>query len=145
VQPGSPQAQILERNGGISLRREYSLADLIKRPEIDFAALRDFLPDGETIDASVALQIDVDARYSGYIERQQADIERLQRHENTAIPETIDFSSVPGLSNEVRQKLTEVQPATLAQASRLPGVTPAALSLLLIHLKKLGAKDRKIA
>ena len=75
-------------------------------------------------------------KYEGYIKRQKADIERLQRNENTPIPKNIDYKNVVGLSNEVKQKLSEAQPESIARASRLPGITPAAISLLMVHIKK---------
>ncbi len=81
-------------------------------------------------------EIEASVKYAGYIERQKTDIERLQKNENTKIPNTVDYENVIGLSNEVKQKLSEAQPQSLARASRLPGVTPAAISLLLVHLKK---------
>ena len=86
----------------------------------------------------VALAIAVEAKYSGYLRRQDAEVARLERHETTALPAELDFAGVTGLSNEVRQRLIEVQPRTLGQAARIPGLTPAAISLLLVHLKKLG-------
>ena len=87
----------------------------------------------------VAEQVEIDAKYSGYINRQQDEVDKLQRHENTAIPIDFDYLSVRGLSNEVKQKLGDAMPETLARASRIPGVTPAAISLLLVFLKKHAA------
>ena len=81
-------------------------------------------------------EVEASIKYEGYIKRQKTDIERLQRNENTSIPSHIDYTQVVGLSNEVKQKLSEAKPETLARASRLPGVTPAAISLLMVHLKK---------
>ena len=81
-------------------------------------------------------EVEAYVKYEGYIKRQKIDIERLQRNENTSIPQTLDYESVVGLSNEVKQKLSEAKPESLARASRLPGVTPAAISLLMVHLKK---------
>jgi tRNA uridine 5-carboxymethylaminomethyl modification enzyme len=81
-------------------------------------------------------EVEASIKYEGYIKRQKTDIERLQRNENTPIPGHIDYTQVVGLSNEVKQKLSEARPETLARASRLPGVTPAAISLLMVHLKK---------
>ena len=81
-------------------------------------------------------QVEVRAKYAGYIERQQDEIERARRHEETALPGDLNYGELAGLSHEVRQKLAEARPATLGQAGRLPGVTPAAVSILLVHLKK---------
>lgn len=91
------------------------------------------------VDSTVSEQVEIEAKYAGYIGRQQEDIERLRRHENTAIPSSFDYTSVSGLSNEVKQKLTQAMPDTIARASRIPGVTPAAISLLLVSLKKHAA------
>ncbi|MDO7653998.1 MAG: tRNA uridine-5-carboxymethylaminomethyl(34) synthesis enzyme MnmG, partial [Porticoccus sp.] len=82
---------------------------------------------------------------AGYIDRQQDEIDKLRRQENTVIPESFDFHTVKGLSNEVKQKLTEARPGTLARAARIPGITPAAISLLLIYLKKKSVVTKKIA
>ena len=87
----------------------------------------------------------IQARYAGYIDRQRDEIERLRRHEDTALPADLDYAGVDGLSNEVRQKLSEARPDTLARAGRIPGVTAAAISLLLIYLKKRGALERPAA
>jgi tRNA uridine 5-carboxymethylaminomethyl modification enzyme len=84
----------------------------------------------------VKLQVDVQAKYSGYLKRQHEEIERQLRHEQLRLPADIDYGDVGGLSNEVRQRLRDVRPETLGQAARIPGLTPAALSLLLVHLKK---------
>ena len=94
------------------------------------AALDDRLPE------AVRLQVEVRAKYSGYIERQQDEIERQRKSEETPLPGDLDYSTVAGLSNEVRQRLAAARPDTLGQASRLPGVTPAAVSVLLVHLKR---------
>ena len=111
--------------------------DLLKRPEITYQHLADVQELGlPLVDAEVALQVEIQSKYAGYIERQHLEIVRLQKHEQTNIPESFDYSQVSSLSSEVIQKLTNVKPATLAQAGRISGVTPAALSLLLVHLKK---------
>ena len=90
----------------------------------------------DEIKRSAIDEIEASVKYAGYIERQRADIERLQKNENTKIPNAVDYENVIGLSNEVKQKLSEARPQSLARASRLPGVTPAAISLLMVHLKK---------
>jgi tRNA uridine 5-carboxymethylaminomethyl modification enzyme len=90
-------------------------------------------------DPAVAEQVEIQAKYAGYIERQQRDIERQHRNEETPLPPTFDYACVAGLSHEVRQKLSASRPTTLGQAARLPGITPAAISLLLIHLKRSAA------
>jgi tRNA uridine 5-carboxymethylaminomethyl modification enzyme len=138
VHPDTPAARALAPKLTSPLTREYSLADLLKRPELEYADIA--TASGQACpDAQAAEQVAIQARYAGYIDRQQEDIERLRRFEHTALPDDLDFHAVDGLSNEVRQKLAEARPATLARAGRIPGVTPAAVSLLLIHLKKRGA------
>jgi tRNA uridine 5-carboxymethylaminomethyl modification enzyme len=130
------------------LSRDYSAFELLLRPEVSYDDLLELIgpPDWSDVDdrvpSQVRAQIEVRAKYAGYIERQQDDIERQQRNEETRLPEDLDYLQVAGLSNEVRQKLAEARPATLGQASRTPGVTPAAISILLVHLKKRSLKDR---
>jgi tRNA uridine 5-carboxymethylaminomethyl modification enzyme len=141
IQPGSREALVLESKLPRPLSREHCLADLLKRPELGYADLGN--PAG--IDAQVAEQVEIQAKYAGYIDRQRDEIARLRRYENMPLAEDIDYLGIAGLSNEVKQKLCEGRPTTLARASRIPGVTPAAISLLLIHLKKRGALDRRIA
>ncbi len=111
--------------------------DLLKRPEMTYPLMQaiDGL-DLPVLTDAAALQVEIQSKYAGYIERQQMDIARLQKHENTLLPSTLDYSQVSGLSLEVVQKLTLVKPATIAQAGRISGITPAALSLLLVHLKR---------
>jgi tRNA uridine 5-carboxymethylaminomethyl modification enzyme len=138
VQPDSEQAKQIQPLLANKISREYSLYDLLKRPEVTHKDISALTPELK-IDTKVSEQVEVDAKYAGYISRQQDDIDRMRRHENTTIPETFDYSRVSGLSNEIKQKLGEVKPETLARASRIPGVTPAAISLLLITLKKNAA------
>ncbi|MCW8825309.1 MAG: tRNA uridine-5-carboxymethylaminomethyl(34) synthesis enzyme MnmG [Gammaproteobacteria bacterium] len=119
------------------LNREHSLMELLRRPDVDYDGLVSLIPGMEPVtDAKVAEQVTIQAKYSGYIERQQQEIEKQIRHEETSLPVTLDYTEVRGLSNEVREKLAKVRPATIGQASRISGVTPAAISILLVHLKK---------
>ena len=90
----------------------------------------------ESLDPAVEEQVEIHIKYAGYIERQREEIEQMRRQENTPLPESFDYTVVGGLSNELRSKLEEVRPASIAQASRIQGMTPAAISLLLVHLKK---------
>jgi tRNA uridine 5-carboxymethylaminomethyl modification enzyme len=96
----------------------------------------------DRLPAQVRAQVEVRAKYAGYIQRQQDEIERVRGNEETALPADLDYTGVPGLSHEVRQKLAEVRPATVGQAGRIPGVTPAAVSILLVHLKKRSGGGR---
>ena len=138
VQPNSDMAEKLFKHIDHRISHEYSLFDLLKRPELNHQIIGDLLPDQKP-DSKIAQQVEIDAKYSGYISRQQDEIDRLQRHENTAIPDGFDYSNIKGLSNEVKQKLSDALPKTLARAARVPGVTPAAISLLLVQLKKKAA------
>ncbi|MGD9983061.1 MAG: tRNA uridine-5-carboxymethylaminomethyl(34) synthesis enzyme MnmG, partial [Porticoccaceae bacterium] len=134
VHPGSPEADALAPRLEKPLTRDVSLLDLLRRPELDYAALAAINCGGA--DAAIGLQVEVEVKYEGYIARQRDEIERMHRQEGTAIPTDFDYGTVTGLSNEVRQKLRAACPETLGRAARVPGVTPAAVSLLLIHLKK---------
>ena len=138
VQPASAQGKAYSAQYGTPLTHEFSLLDLLRRPEVDYSALV-ALTGGSDVPADAAEQVEIQAKYAGYIERQQEEIDRLRQHEQTRLPEDLDYASLNGLSNEIRGKLADVRPQTLGQASRIPGVTPAAVSLLLIHLKKRNA------
>ena len=140
VQPGSAEAEKLAGHIENNLAHEYNLFDLLKRPELNHQIISSLYPDSPvSIKPAVADQVEIDAKYSGYINRQQDEIDRMQRHENTAIPAGFDYQGISGLSNEVKQKLSDAMPETLARAARIPGVTPAAISLLLVSLKKHAA------
>jgi len=122
---------------GRPLRKEQNLADLLRRPDVDYSALMALPGVGPGVDApQVIEQLEINARYSGYLERQHDEIEKHRRNEGTLIPPDIDFAGVRGLSNEIQQKLSAHRPHTIGQASRISGVTPAAISLLLVYLKK---------
>ena len=143
-----PEAQNALLGG--RLAREQKALDLLRRPEVYHAFLAAIPKVGPRVspgDESVELaeqitaQVEVQARYAGYVRRQEQEIERSRGQSETALPDYIDYDQVLGLSNEVRQKLTEIRPATLGQAARIPGITPAAISLLLVHLKKVRLKS----
>ncbi len=145
VRPADVDEQTATEVFGAPLNRESLALDLMRRPDVDHHAVLqlDCVGAGTAIgdcdaelDGQIRDQVAIQARYSGYIDRQQAEIDRQRRHATTGLPGDIDYESVSGLSNEARQKLQVVRPATIGQASRIPGVTPAAVSLLLIHLKK---------
>jgi tRNA uridine 5-carboxymethylaminomethyl modification enzyme len=145
VRPQDVEPATAERVFGGVLSREQSALELLRRPEVTYAGLTSLrhvgaMPaDGdadERLTEQVLMQVDVQAKYAGYIERQAEEIERQRRNEETVLPENLDYAQVHGLSTEARQRLSEVRPATVGQAARVPGITPAAVSLLLIHLKK---------
>jgi tRNA uridine 5-carboxymethylaminomethyl modification enzyme len=129
------------------LARDVTAFELLRRPEVTYDALLEiagppaWLTRGvaaldDRLPAQVRTQVEVHARYAGYIERAHEEIARARRNEETPLPPDLDYARLTGLSHEVRQRLTEVRPATLGQAARVPGVTPAAVSILLVHLKK---------
>ncbi len=122
---------------GKPLEREYSLHELLRRPEVTYAGLMT-LPQGDEIvaDTLVAEQVEIQAKYQGYIERQKAEVARHLHHEETCLPQDLDYRSVRGLSSEVQQKLNQHKPETVGQAARISGMTPAAVSLLLVHIKR---------
>jgi tRNA uridine 5-carboxymethylaminomethyl modification enzyme len=143
VAAASVPADWQQRVLGGPLTRDTSAFDLLRRPEVDYDALIEVAgapPDAALLDERIAeqrvLELTVRARYAGYIERQQVEIERAREHEGAPLPGDLDYAAVHGLSNEVRQRLAEVRPLTLGQAARVPGVTPAAVSLLMIHMKR---------
>jgi tRNA uridine 5-carboxymethylaminomethyl modification enzyme len=137
IRPRDLDQALHERILGTPLSREVRALDLLARPEVDYSALRQFPAVAPGVaDPKVAEQLEIQAHYAGYIERQQAEIERRRAQESTLLPDDFDYFRVRGLSSEVREKLVRYRPATIGQASRISGVTPAALSLLLIHLKR---------
>jgi tRNA uridine 5-carboxymethylaminomethyl modification enzyme len=141
--PGNALAAAIERHLGLAVSRETSMLDLLRRPELDYAALMRVPALAPGIDDPVAAeQVQIQAKYAGYLERQAGDVERNRRHEDTAIPADFDYAAVAGLSAEVRQTLLAARPDTVGQAGRIAGVTPAAVSLLLVHLKRVRASGR---
>jgi tRNA uridine 5-carboxymethylaminomethyl modification enzyme len=140
VQPDTPLANELDTLLEKPIGREYRLSEILARPDISYAQLADACtksayrtehPEGE-----VAEQAEIAIKYQGYIVRQQDEIERLKRQENARLPADFDYRAIPGLSNELRQKLSDMKPDSIGRAARIPGVTPAAVSLLLVYLKK---------
>jgi tRNA uridine 5-carboxymethylaminomethyl modification enzyme len=138
IQAGSPQSKLLETKIQKPLTREYSMLELLKRPELNYPDLA-ALSSAENIRPDAALQVEIESKYEGYIARQEQEIQRLSGQVETVIPDTFKYSVISGLSNELQAKLDEVRPINLDQASRIPGMTPAALSLLVIYLKKQSA------
>ena len=137
IVPNTPEAELINPKLETPISHEYSLLDLLKRPGVEYADVENLKNAPEQpVSEQVSEQVQISVKYAGYISRQAEDIERLRRQENTPLPENMDYSVIDGLSNEVKQKLSEARPATLAAASRIQGVTPAAVSLLLVHLKK---------
>jgi tRNA uridine 5-carboxymethylaminomethyl modification enzyme len=141
VRPGTPQGDAIAARFGTPLAHEYNLLNLLARPEIDYATLVE-LTEAPVVDNQVAEQVEIKTKYAGYIDRQQDEIAKLRASEDTKLPDDLDYASISGLSKEIQFKLGSTRPATLGQASRIPGVTPAAISLLLIHLKKRSAGQK---
>ncbi|WP_188866230.1 tRNA uridine-5-carboxymethylaminomethyl(34) synthesis enzyme MnmG [Pseudomonas asuensis] len=138
VRPGTVQGDAIAERFGTPLTHEYNLQNLLSRPEIDYVGLME-VTGGVIEDAQVAEQVEIKTKYAGYIERQQDEIERLRNSESIRLPADLDYTVISGLSKEIQHKLSQSRPETLGQASRIPGVTPAAISLLMIHLKKRSA------
>ncbi len=137
VSPKILEAAESERVLGKAIEREYSLADLLRRPNVDYPTLMTLALAGPGVDApEVAEQVEIQLKYQGYIERQQSEVARRDGTESLVLPADFDYSQVSGLSKEVQQKLGRQRPETIGQASRISGVTPAAIALLLVHLKK---------
>ncbi|MDQ6646378.1 MAG: tRNA uridine-5-carboxymethylaminomethyl(34) synthesis enzyme MnmG, partial [Pseudomonadota bacterium] len=135
--PTNALGATLERQLGVAVSRETTALDLLRRPELDYARLAAVPGIGPAVGSEdVAAQVEVQVKYAGYLGRQREEIERQRRHETTGIPASFDYDKVRGLSNEVLLKLKRTMPATVGQAARISGVTPAAISLLLVHLKR---------
>ncbi|MEK7737836.1 MAG: tRNA uridine-5-carboxymethylaminomethyl(34) synthesis enzyme MnmG, partial [Pseudomonadota bacterium] len=135
---------------GQPLEREYRLFDLLRRPQVSYASLltltKDLSSAGEVIgDPQVVEQVEIQAKYQGYIERQQEEVTKSRSSEMLRLPADLDYGAVHGLSVEARQKLSQLRPETLGQASRIQGITPAAISLLLVHLKRHALYEKRRA
>ena len=138
VNPRNLPAADAERVLGKAIEREYSLFDLLRRPDVDYTALMTLPGAGEALnDVEVTEQLEIQAKYAGYVSRQDEEIARLRQYEDRPLPAEIDYQGIQALSIEIRQKLDQIRPATLGQAARVSGVTPAAVSVLLVHLKRL--------
>jgi tRNA uridine 5-carboxymethylaminomethyl modification enzyme len=138
INPTKENNEILHRWGSAPLKKEASLRELLKRPEIHFTRLYDFDGDLEDLGKEILEQVEIQVKYDGYIKRQMEEIERFKKLEELRFSKDFDFSSVIGLSTEVMEKLSKIRPFSLGQASRISGVTPAALSILIVNLKKQG-------
>ena len=126
------------------ITREYRLSDILRRPEITIDHLMPIMDDALVYTGRVRAQAEINSKYAGYLARQQQEIDKAAKHEQAVLPESIDYTSVRGLSNEVCEKLQDYRPATIGQAGRISGITPAAISLLLVHLKRLQSGQPEI-
>jgi tRNA uridine 5-carboxymethylaminomethyl modification enzyme len=138
INPTKENNEILHRWGSSPLKKEVSLQEILKRPETHFRHLISFDGDLEKLPKEVSEQVEIQVKYDGYIKRQLEQIERFKKLEDVRFPEDFDFSSVIGLSKEVMEKLIKIKPFSLGQASRISGITPAAISILMVNLKKQG-------
>ncbi|MEC4748802.1 tRNA uridine-5-carboxymethylaminomethyl(34) synthesis enzyme MnmG [Methylomicrobium sp. Wu6] len=139
IRPDTEFAATAEAYWGKPIQKEVNLLEMLRRPDVDVARLLSFYDKGAEVPEQVGEQVEIQAKYAGYIVRQQTEIDRALRYDHLRLPETLDYTGVPGLSNEVSEKLRKQRPETLGQASRIPGITPAAISLLLVYLKKKSA------
>lgn len=144
IHPGTAQGETADGHLKQPMTRDQSLAELLRRPEMAYPQIAD-IGGEQAEDPAVAEQVEIEIKYEGYISRQADEIERLRRNENTRLPVDLDYEQVGGLSNEIKQKLQAVRPETIAQASRIQGVTPAAVSQLLVHLKKRDLLNKRSA
>jgi len=138
VNPNGGNNDRLQTMGTSPVKQATSLKEILKRPEVSFSDLLQFDADLSDFDREVQDQVEIQFKYEGYLKRQQEQIDRFKRLENLKIPEDMDFQSIIGLSNEVKEKLSTLRPISIGQASRISGVTPAAISILIVNLKKLG-------
>ncbi|HEY2567662.1 MAG TPA: tRNA uridine-5-carboxymethylaminomethyl(34) synthesis enzyme MnmG [Candidatus Aquirickettsiella sp.] len=137
IKPNTSLSTAIEAHLGQALTRDYRVSELLTRPELNYKSLMKIEDLGPGVDDfAVAEQIEIQAKYQGYIDRQRVEIQRQARYENITLPLNLDYNVVKGLSNEVKEKLIQHKPLTLGQASRIPGITPAAISLLLVSIKK---------
>jgi tRNA uridine 5-carboxymethylaminomethyl modification enzyme len=145
VRPGTSQADSVAESTGMSFKIEKRVSELLKMPEIGLEGLLSIVSPELVVEKTVVDQVEIQGKYAGYLDRQQLEIDKTLTQQEMALPDTLDYFNVTGLSNEVLQKLSEIRPGTIGQASRISGMTPAAISLLLVHLKKHSIHERKSA
>ena len=137
VNADSDAATTIAERFEVPIQKDRAAIELLRRPELCCQTLHELFPARISCsDVAVLEQLEIQVRYQGYIDRQRNEVEKQRRHSDTVIPSTLDYQKVSGLSSEVKQKLSEQRPATVGQASRIPGITPAAVSLILVSLKK---------
>ncbi len=145
LRPGTAAADALAKSLPNPVTREYRYCDILKRPEVEIEDLMPFIDQPEAYPQNVRAQAEVNVKYAGYLDRQQQEIDKASQHEQTELPEALDYAEVRGLSNEACQKLAQHRPTTIGQAGRISGITPAAISLLLVHLKRHQYQAKKTA
>jgi len=145
VRPGTAAADALAKSLDNPVTREYRFCEILKRPEVEIEDLMPFIEQPEAYSQNVRAQAEVNVKYAGYLDRQQQEIDKASQHQQTELPEALDYAEVRGLSNEACQKLAQHRPTTIGQAGRISGITPAAISLLLVHLKRHQYQVKKTA
>jgi len=145
VRPGTAAADALAKSLDSPVTREYRFCEILKRPEVEIEDLMPFIEQPEAYSQNVRAQAEVNVKYAGYLDRQQQEIDKASQHQQTELPEALDYAEVRGLSNEACQKLAQHRPTTIGQAGRISGITPAAISLLLVHLKRHQYQVKKTA
>ncbi|MCL5959499.1 MAG: tRNA uridine-5-carboxymethylaminomethyl(34) synthesis enzyme MnmG, partial [Chloroflexi bacterium] len=131
--------QLNERLAALGIapvHRSMTAVEFLRRQEVSYSAIRELIPSPEALDEAAAVQVEIEAKYSAYVDKQRRQVERLSRFEQRRLPDDLDYDGVVGLRNEAREKLKSLQPMTVGQASRMAGVTPADISILLVHLEK---------
>jgi tRNA uridine 5-carboxymethylaminomethyl modification enzyme len=141
IRPDTSEAAALADATGKRFKQEKRFTELLKMPEVNLSQLLALAaPELAQESPAVIEQVEIQGKYAGYLDRQQADIDKTRKQQDIQLPDSLDYATVVGLSNEVQQKFSEFRPGTIGQASRIAGVTPAAISLLLVHLKKQSIK-----
>jgi tRNA uridine 5-carboxymethylaminomethyl modification enzyme len=135
IQANDDSASILAESGTAPIRVAVRAIDLLKRPEVSYETIARISPPPTPLDEDAAAELEIEVKYAGYVVRQSEAIERFRRLEESVIPESLDYGGVSGLSTEARERLTRARPRSLGQAARLAGITPAAVSILAVHLK----------
>jgi len=138
IKPGPGINSLLEGLGSVPLRQACSLQDLLRRPELTLEGLESIAELGQELSGAVKREVQLQIKYQGYIDRQNEQVDRFRKMESIGLPENMAYAGLAGLSTEVIEKLTKIQPRSLGQASRISGITPAAISALQIHLRKQG-------
>jgi len=140
VRPDEHTNQVLTRLGTAPIRNSITLEELLRRPEVSYETLSalGYPPKAEILPSTIE-QVEIQIKYTGYINRQKEQVEKFKKIEKVKIPSDLDYKVIPGLSIEVREKLTAIRPISLGQASRISGITPAAISILMVYLRKFGA------
>jgi tRNA uridine 5-carboxymethylaminomethyl modification enzyme len=136
IKPSTEVQELIRSIGGSELKDGILAVDLLKRPEVTYEHIEKLTPSDVELDQDIKEQVEIQVKYEGYIEKSLQQVERLKKMENKKIPENIDYDSISGLANEAKQNLKQIKPLSLAQASRISGVNPADISILLIYLEQ---------